>query len=287
VIHAVACSPTAKKLSGMRLPTMRAAGIAALAFVMFSACSRGRSTSAPATPARATRRFTDGEDVVAAMRARYAGKWYKTLTFRQKTSRMLPTGSWKVETWYEAMKLPGRLRIDFEPVSAGNGVLYARDSQFVASNGRVIQSGPGINDLLLLGFDAYESSPGRTAALMRRQGIDLDRVHEDVFDGRSMIVVGALRGDLRRKQAWIDAERLYLVRLVEPTRADSSKVQDIRFVNYEKRGAAWLAPRVEIYNDGKLVFYEDYSDVRTDVPLDDSIFDPTPWRNPRHWMAGK
>jgi hypothetical protein len=272
---------------GMRLPTMRAAGVVALAFVMFSACSRGRSTSAPATPARATQRFTDGEDVVAAMRARYAGKWYKTLTFRQKTSRMLPTGSWKVETWYEAMKLPGRLRIDFEPVSAGNGVLYARDSQFVASNGRVIQNGPGINDLLLLGFDVYESSPGRTAALMRRQGIDLNRVHEDAFDGRSMIVVGALRGDLRRKQAWIDAERLYLVRLVEPTRADSSKVQDIRFVNYEKRGAAWLAPRVEIYNDGKLVFYEDYSDVRTDVPLDDSIFDPTPWRNPRHWMAGK
>jgi outer membrane lipoprotein-sorting protein len=64
-------------------------------------------------------------------------------------------------------------------------------------------------------------------------------------------------------------------------------VQDIRFVNYEPRGDAWISPRVEIYNDGKLVFYEDYSDVRTNVRLDDSIFDPTPWKNPRHWMAGK
>ncbi|HUQ46428.1 MAG TPA: hypothetical protein VM033_07240 [Gemmatimonadaceae bacterium] len=273
--------------------SLRAARVAAIACVTFAACSRGPATSTPASvpapvpasPTRVTPRFASGEDVVAAMRARYAGKWYNTLTFKQKTSRLLPNGTWKVETWFEAMRLPGRLRIDFEPVSAGNGVLYARDSQFVASNGRVIQSGPGINDLLLLGFDVYANSPARTAALLRRQGLDLNRVHEASFEGRPMVVVGALRGDLRRKQAWIDSERLYLVRLVEPTRTDSSKVQDIRFLNYERRGDAWLAPRVEIFNDGKLVFVEEYSEIRTDVPLDESIFDPTPWKNPKHWMA--
>lgn len=273
--------------------TINRAALTALAFATVTAagCSRGSgpSTSTPA-PARASRtasRFADGGDVIEAMRARYAGKWYKTLTFRQQTSRLLPNDTWKVETWYEAMRLPGRLRIDFDPVAAGNGVLYARDSQFVASNGRVIQSGPGINDLLLLGFDVYENPVKRTEALVRRQGIDLNRVHEATFEGRPMVVVGALRGDLRRKQAWIDAERLYLVRLVEPTRGDSSKIQDIRFTRYERRGDAWLAPRVEIYNDGKLVFYEDYSDIRTNVALDESLFDPTPWRNVKHWMASR
>lgn len=272
--------------------SIRAAGVAALACLLAAGCSRSPVVSTPApdaepTLSRVTPRYATGEDVVSAMRARYAGKWYRTLTFKQKTSRMMPDGSWRAETWYEAMELPGRLRIDFDPVSAGNGVLYARDSQFVASNGRVIQSAPGINDLLLLGFDVYENSPARTAMLMRRQGIDLARVHQDTFDGRPMVVVGALRGDLRRKQVWIDTERLYLVRLVEPTRADSSKVQDIRFTNYERRGDAWIAPRVEIYSDGKLVFYEDYSDIRTGVVLDESIFDPTPWKNPKHWMTGK
>jgi hypothetical protein len=272
----------------MTHPRIRAAGVAALSsMILVTACSRGSATSsapAPSSSARVTSRYADGGDVVEAMRARYAGKWYRTLTFRQQTSRLLPNNTWKVETWYEAMRLPGRLRIDFDPVSAGNGVLYARDSQFVASNGRVIQSGPGINDLLLLGFDVYANTPARTQALLRRQGIDLSRVHEDTFEDRPMVVIGALRGDLRRKQAWIDAERLYLVRLVEPTRADSGKVQDIRFVNYERRGDAWLAPRVEIYNDGKLVFYEDYSDAKTDVPLDESLFDPTPWKNSKHWV---
>lgn len=273
--------------------TINRAALTALAFatVTAAACSRGSgpstSTPAPARPSRTASRFADGGDVIEAMRARYAGKWYKTLTFRQQTSRLLPNDTWKVETWYEAMRLPGRLRIDFDPVAAGNGVLYARDSQFVASNGRVIQSGPGINDLLLLGFDVYENPVKRTEALVRRQGIDLNRVHEATFEGRPMVVVGALRGDLRRKQAWIDAERLYLVRLVEPTRGDSSKIQDIRFTRYERRGDAWLAPRVEIYNDGKLVFYEDYSDIRTNVALDESLFDPTPWRNVKHWMASR
>ena len=275
----------------MSHPTIRAAGVAALACLILAGCSRGPAPSTPApepepTTTRVTPRFATGEDVVSAMHARYAGSWYPTLTFTQKTSRMMPDGTWRVETWYEAMKLPGRLRIDFDPLSAGNGVLYARDSQYVASNGRVIQSGAGINYLLLLGFDVYENSPARTAMLMRRQGIDLARVHQDDFEGRPMIVVGALRGDLRRKQVWIDAEWLYLVRLLEPTRADSSKARDIRFTRYERRGEAWMAPRVEIYNDGKLVFYEDYYDIRTGVPIDDSVFDPTPWKNPRHWMTG-
>jgi hypothetical protein len=267
---------------------MRAATAAALACLAFAACSRGTSSSSPApspTSSRATPRFANGGDVIDAMRARYNGKWYRTLTFSQKVQRLMPNNTWRVETWHEALKIPGRLRIDFDPVSAGNGVLYARDSQFVATNGRVIQSGPGINDLLLLGFDVYELSPARSEALMRRQGIDVSRVHETTFEGRPMVVIGALRGDLRRKQVWVDAERLYFVRLVEPMRADSSKVQDIRFVKYEKRGDAWIAPRVEIYNDGKLVFIEDYTDIRTDVPLDDSLFDPTPWKNPKHWMG--
>src|SRR5258705_1764448 len=178
----------------MSQPFMRAAGAAALSLAIFAACSRGRRSSpAPATPA--TPRFADGGDVLEAMRARYGGKWYRTLTFRQKTSRMLPNGTWKVETWYEAMKLPSRLRIDFEPVSAGNGVLYARDSQFVASNGKIIQRGPGINDLLLLGFDVYETSPARSAALMRRQGIDVNRVYETTFEGRPIVLIGATRSD--------------------------------------------------------------------------------------------
>ena len=269
----------------MRPLTLRAARAAASVFVLFAAgaCARAPiATSSPA-PTRAAA-WTNGETVVAAMHDRYAGRWYRTLTFRQKTSRLLPNGTWDTQTWYEALALPGRLRIDFDPVSGGNGVLYARDSQFVAANGRVVRAEPGINDLLLLGFDVYANPVARTDSLLRRQGFDLSRVHEDTLEGRRMIVVGATAGETRRKQFWVDAERLIFRRLLEPNPRDSMRVQDIRFTNYQPRGDAWVSPRVEIYDGGKLVFSEDYFDIRTDVPLDESIFDPTPWRNPKNWV---
>jgi hypothetical protein len=264
----------------------RATTLAIAALTILAACGRSPATPTPLppAPARATPNFVSGEGVVTAMHDRYAGKWYNSLTFRQKTSRLLATGKWDVQTWYEAVKVPGRLRIDFDPVTAGNGVMYARDSQFVASNNKVVRAEPGVNDLLLLGFDVYGYPPARTSSLLRRQGFDMSRVHMDTFGGRPMIVVGALQGDLRRKQFWVDADRLLFTRLIEAAPRDSTQVQDIRFVNYEPHGEGWVAPRVEIYVGDRLIFSEEYTDVRTNVPLDESLFDPTPWKNAKHWM---
>jgi hypothetical protein len=269
----------------MRLTPTPVARVATLVLVaaVLGACARAPIATPTPAPARVVT-YSSGEAVVAAMHDRYVGRWYRTLTFRQKTSRLRPNGTWDEQTWYEALELPGRLRIDFEPVSAGNGVLYARDSQFVAANGRIVRAEPGINDLLLLGFDVYANPVARTDSLLRRQGFDLSRVHEDTLGGRRMIVVGARAGENRRKQFWVDADRLLFMRLLEPNPRDSMRVQDIRFTNYQPRGEAWLSPRVEIYDGGKLVFSEDYFEMRTDVPLDESIFDPTPWRNPKNWV---
>ena len=100
-----------------------------------------------------------------------------------------------------------------------------------------------------------------------------------------MIVVGALPGDRHTKQFWIDAERLYFVRTLEPAPRDSTKVQDVRFVNYQPEGDAWMAPRVEIHTDGKLVFFEDYSGIRTNVALDDDLFEPSKWKTAKHWVV--
>jgi len=274
----------------MRIHPSRAAVITAvLPLAFLAACHRGKGPEPAAAPAPVEQpaepgpRFRTGQDVIEAMHDRYAGQWYSTLTFKQRTSRLLPSGKWNVQTWWEAMKLPGRLRIDFDPVKAGNGVLYARDSQFVVQNGRALRGDPGINPLLLLGFDVYGNSVARTVARLRREGFDLTRVHETTFQGRPMLVVGARKGDFNRKQFWVDAERMLFVRLLEPTPRDSSKMQDIRFVNYEPRGAAWVAPRVEIWSEGKLVFFEDYDDIKVNVDLDDALFQPKQWRSARHW----
>src|SRR5689334_13564942 len=121
----------------MRLAPAHAARAAALALIIVAAGACARAPIAPPTPAPARAvTYANGEALVAAMHDRYVGRWYHTLTFRQKTSRLRPDGTWDVQTWYEALELPGRLRIDFDPVSAGNGVLYARDGQFLPAYGR-------------------------------------------------------------------------------------------------------------------------------------------------------
>ena len=274
----------------MRPLAQHATRAAVLSLAVLAACRTSSSTpvvTPAAAPAAAVVRtnYTTGDDVIAAMRARYAGKWYSTLTFTQKTSRLQADGKWNVQTWYEALRVPGQLRIDFDPISAGNGVLYVRDSAFTIQNGRPLRGQPSINPLLLLGFDVYGNTPARTTTLLRKEGYDLARVHADTFQGRPMVVVGARQGDLHRKQFWIDAEHLYFVRMLEPAPRDTTKTQDVRFMNYARRGDAWISPRVEIHADGKLVFHEDYTDMRTNVPLDDALFDPTKWMTAKHWMT--
>ena len=37
--------------------------------------------------------YKSGEEVIAAMHKRYDGKWYKTLTFQQKTTNYKPDGT--------------------------------------------------------------------------------------------------------------------------------------------------------------------------------------------------
>ncbi len=259
----------------------RAAAVSVLVVSALSACRTavpvGGSAPAPASAIRTD--YASGDALLAAMRERYDGKWYNTLTFVQKTSRLGADGKWNVQTWYEAMKVPGQLRIDFDPISAGNGVVYARDSAFTMSNGKSLRPQAAINPLLLLGFDVYANAPARTAALLRKEGFDLTKVRADTFQGRPMVVVGG------RKSFWVDAEHLYFVRMLEPAPRDTSKVQDVRFVNYRREGDAWISPRVEIHNDGKLVFFEDYSDIRTGVALDDALFDPAKYKTVKHWFV--
>jgi hypothetical protein len=42
----------------------------------------------------------------------------------QKTTNIDKDGNKKVETWYEALSVPGSLRIDFTPIKDGNGILF-------------------------------------------------------------------------------------------------------------------------------------------------------------------
>src|SRR5580704_16122728 len=97
----------------------------------------------------------DGGDVLRAMHDRYKTSWYDTVTFTQKSTTYNPDGTTKVETWYEAALLPGKLRIDIGPATDGNGYVMVDGTATILKDGTVTRTVPLVNMLLVLGFDVY------------------------------------------------------------------------------------------------------------------------------------
>jgi hypothetical protein len=146
----------------------------------------------------------------------------------------------------------------------------------------MVAADTGHNELLILGFDVYTEPPARTEALLRHLGFELSRIHETVWHERPVYVVGAGRGDTTSKQFWVDRDRLLFVRLLEHTRQGRG---EFRFEDYvpTNAGGGWVAERVEQFTNGKRRVLEQYSDVRTNVPLSEALFDPQQWSTAVHW----
>jgi outer membrane lipoprotein-sorting protein len=222
-----------------------------------------------------------GEAVLHAMHDRYPA-WYETLTFTQKSTTYNPDGSTKVETWYEAAMLPGKLRIDLGKPAENNGYIFADGKVTVVHDAKPAPSRPLFNLLLVLGFDVYRQTPETTAGILKGEGVDLSKVHEEVLEGNPVYVIGADKGDSQSKQFWVEKERLLFVRLFQPSKKDSKEVEDIRFVNYRRLAGGWIAARVEVHAAGKLVFSEEYSDIKANVKLKPEAFDGEKFAS-THW----
>ncbi len=251
-----------------------------------AACHRQQPPSPPVPvpqrqPTPVPVAVTNGPTLVQAMHDRYASVWYRSFTFTQKTTVSLSSGGQVVQTWYDAGTLPGNLRIDTDRTSK-DGVLYARDSIFSFNNGKLVHADTGVNELLVLGFDVYVQPAARTEAVLRRLGFDLRRFHETTWHGAPVYVVGAIRGDTDSKQFWVDGNTLLLVRLLEHNRQGLS---DFRIAGYQPFGGGWMATEVEQLENGKRRILEQYRDIRTNVDLSESLFDPKRWSTTPHWAS--
>lgn len=223
--------------------------------------------------------LTDGGAVLRAMHDRYANNWYETLTFQQDSITHNADGTDKKEVWYEALMVPGNLRIDIGKPDSGKGILVADGTLTRFENNEVTASRPFVHMLLVLGFDVYRQAPQTTIAQVQAQGIDLSRVHEDVWEGKPVYVVGAGKGDSKTKQFWIEKERLLFVRLIEPDAKEPEKMKDTRFGDYRKLSAGWVAARVDFFVDGRNAFSEVCSNIQADPRLDPVFFNPKQFKS--------
>lgn len=218
------------------------------------------------------------EQLLTAMHDRYAGKWYTTLTFTQKTTRHLPNDSVSVDTWREYGAVPGKLRIEMGDPALNNGAIYANDSVYGIRGGNVAVRRAQRNSLMVLGFDVYAQPVETSAAILREEGFLPGTLRRDTWNGHPAYVVSSDANGHR--EFWIDAETLLYVRSIEPIPGQNgapARVLDVRFEEYKPYGGGWVAERVDIRMDGKTVQMEEYSDVKVNQALSPDLWVPEKW----------
>jgi hypothetical protein len=262
----------------MRRYTVVALGLLA------AACARQSQMDGGPSSASSRDRITTPDQLVAAMHERYAGKWYRNMTFVQKSTYHRADGSVRaVETWYEALAIPGRLRIDLGEPSRGTGALYRNDSVYSVQGGRIMDRRKGRNVLLVLSFDLYGQAPARTLTQLREERFDVTTLRTDTLNGKRVYVVGAGPTDSTSNQFWVEADRLLFVRMIQSDSA-RRRTQDVRFEKYVAHGGGWVAEEVRILVGGRMTFHEEYSSVRVNVSLDENLFIPQRWSTATHWF---
>jgi hypothetical protein len=228
------------------------------------------------------RKISSSEQLINEMHDRYAGNWYRTLRFAQTNTFYGQSGKETKSRWVENLSVPGRLRIDFEPLTSRSGLLILNNRVTTYDNGKRVDSRRVIQPILTLTADVYAIPAEITLRRLDSLKIDLRKFRSDRLDKKPVYVIGADEGDVESTQVWIDAEKLLLVRLIQQeTRGDRTIVTDTRVGGYRDVDGYPIAHEFVSSRDGKPYFKEEYEDVRVNAELPAGIFDPSKWGSVR------
>jgi hypothetical protein len=212
------------------------------------------------------------------MHDRYADNWYRTLRFSQSNTFYTQSGGEQKSRWVENLSVPGRLRIDFEPLASKSGLLIVNNKVTTFDRGKRVDTRHAIQAILMLTADVYAIPPSITARRLDSLAIDLAKFREDRFDKKRVYVIGGDKDDLESSQVWIDADKLVLVRLIQrDKRGDKTIVTDTHVNDYRDIDGFPVAHEFVSLRDGKPYFKEEYEDVHVNDPIPPSVFDPLKW----------
>ena len=244
-----------------------------------AACATASSPGDNTRPeARPSAPLKSARELVTEMHDRYAGTWYRTLRFEQSNTFYTQSGREEKSRWVQNLSVPGRLRIDFEPLSSKSGLLILNNRVTTFDNGRKVNTRRSIQPILTLTADVYAIPPVVTLRRLDSLKFNLDKTRTDKLDRKTVYVIGADEGDNESNQIWIDAERMLLVRLIQrEKRGERNVVTDTRVGDYKDVDGFLVAHEFVSKRDGKPYFSERYEKVRVNEPIPPVLFDPTRW----------
>lgn len=260
----------------MMRPVVHCAVIA-VGLIVGTACSGRRVTPSAAVPAAPVApSVTDGQSLLSAMRFKHP-EWLRTLSFTSNVTLSL-SGRESTSRWRQQISVPGKLRIDYLPLTGRSGVLFDGARIHTFDNGRALDAQPGVNAQLLLTADVYALPADRAIRLLDSLGFDVGKLRRDTWEGQAVYVVGAAAGDSTTTQFWVDTERLVTVRMIQKERRGARDiVTDVRLGKFTDVGGFPIATEVVQYRDGRPVSREQRAEIRVNEPIADTVFDPAKW----------
>ena len=257
----------------------------AAVLVTASGCGVFRGAPEPGIPAPRGERveIDNTTELINAMHERYDGKWYKTLSFVQNNTRYTTDGREDKSQWAEYVSVPGKLRIEFLPRRNQSGILFNNGRVYTFEGGNRIDTRRQIHPLVLLTGDVYVLPAAVTLRRLDSLRVNGSRFRVDRWDGRRVYVVGATAGDTISNQLWVDADRLLLVRWIESQGTGARRVaSDTRLGAYRNVDGHAIPTEITVYRGGKPALRQIYEDIRVNVPLSPTLFEPARWRTARH-----
>jgi hypothetical protein len=254
--------------------------LAVMLLVTVAACSHAPVPESAPAPVEVSRqpKIATARELLSEMHDKYSGNWYSTLTFRQENTFYTQSGGEQKSRWVEHLQVPGKLRIDFEPLSSKSGLLILNNRVTTFDNGKRVDTRRSIQAILTLTADVYAIPSSITARRLDSLQIDLGKFREDRLDKKRVYVIGADSDDLESSQVWIDADKLLLVRLIQrEKRGERSIVTDTHVGEYKVVDGFPVAHEFVSTRDGKPYFKEEYEDVHVNEPIPPAMFDPTKW----------
>ena len=215
-------------------------------------------------------------ELLQAMNDKYKGKWFDQFTFVQETIKFDSTGNETEKSiWYEAIDYPKKFRIDYGPLSAGNAVIFDKDSVWVFKENKFVRKAYSPREFLLMKGGLYHLTVDETIQQLEDYGYDCSIFRKDLLNGKPVYVIGAEKDDLKSKQFWIDTEHFYMVRRI----STKKKTLDVIYRDHVFSNGGWVEQVVEFWVDGVYVQKEYYKEIDTNPQLSNDIFD--------HNMFGK
>jgi hypothetical protein len=216
-----------------------------------------------------------GKDVIKTMYEKYGGKWYKTFSFNQTTEIYKNDSLIRSQTWYEQIEFPKNFRIDFGNADSGNAVIFRNDSSYIFKNSKLARTNYYQNDLLFLLGGMYFYPLDSAISKMEAFGFDLHKFHEDSWKGKAVYVIGAKKNEDSVNQVWFEKENYNLVRMIK---FENNRKEEALLENQVKLKGGFSETLVKFYIDDNLIQVEKYHDLKSNIYIDPSVFDPKNFR---------